>query len=67
MTEDAIQKEFSIMFHKNNCTVIQILDATEDSITAQELIENLNKLRLFSRFKFDRETAEYVRLPFSTG
>ncbi|MBR1658180.1 MAG: hypothetical protein IJ697_06915 [Synergistaceae bacterium] len=50
------------MFHKDNCNVVAIQDATEDSVTGSELVENLNKLRLFSRFRLDRETNEYARL-----
>ena len=42
--------------------MVAIQDATEDSVTGTELVENLNKLRLFSRFRLDRETLEYARL-----
>lgn len=62
ITANGLKEELSIMFHKDNCNVIEILDATEDSVTGLELVENLNKLRLFSRFRLDRETAEYARL-----
>ena len=62
LTANGTQENLSIMFHKDNCTVIDILDATEDSVTGAELVENLNALRLFSRFRLDRETDEYARL-----
>ena len=62
LTANGTQENLSIMFHKDNCTVIDIQDATEDSVTGAELVENLNALRLFSRFRLDRETDEYARL-----
>ncbi len=62
LTANGIREELSIMFHKDNCSVIAIQDATEDSVTGTELVENLNNLRLFSRFRLDRETSEYARL-----
>ncbi len=62
INENGMPENLAIMFHKDNCTVIAIQDVTEDSITGDELVENLNKLRLFSRFRLDRETSEYVRL-----
>ena len=62
LTANGTPENLSIMFHKDNCTVIDIQDATEDSVTGAELVENLNKLRLFSRFRLDRETDEYARL-----
>ena len=55
-------ESLSIMFHKDNCSVIAIQDATEDSVTGADLVANLNRLRLFSRFQLDRETNEYARL-----
>ena len=62
MDRNGNPENLSIMFHKENCSVIAIHDATEDSTTGTELVEKLNNLRLFSRFKLDRETNEYVRL-----
>ena len=62
MTENGIPENLSILFMKDNCTVIAIQDATEECVTGTELVEKLNKLRLFSRFSLDRETAEYARL-----
>ena len=62
LTANGIPEALSIMFHKDNCNVVAIQDATEDSVTGSELVENLNKLRLFSRFRLDRETNEYARL-----
>lgn len=62
MDRNGNPENLSIMFHKDNCSVIAILDATEDSTTGAELAEKLNNLRLFSRFRLDRETHEYARL-----
>ena len=62
MDVNGVPESLSIMFHKDNCSVIAIQDATEESVTGAELVEQLNKLRLFSRFELDRETKEYARL-----
>ena len=62
MTENGSPENLSILFTKDNCTVIAIQDATEESITGAELAEKLNKLRLLSKFYLDRETVDYARL-----
>lgn len=62
MDANGVPESLSIMFHKDNCSVIAIQDATEDSVTGPDLVANLNRLRLFSRFQLDRETNEYARL-----
>ena len=62
MDANGTPESLSIMFHKDNCSVIAIQDATEDSVTGPDLVANLNRLRLFSRFQLDRETNEYARL-----
>ena len=62
MNANGIPESLSIMFHRENCSVIAIQDATEDSVTGSDLVANLNRLRLFSRFQLDRETNEYARL-----
>ena len=62
MDANGVAESLSIMFHKDNCSVIAIQDATEDSVTGADLVANLNRLRLFSRFQLDRETPEYARL-----
>ncbi len=62
MNANGIPESLSIMFHRENCSVIAIQDATEDSVTGSDLVSNLNRLRLFSRFQLDRETNEYARL-----
>ena len=59
---NGMPESLSIMFHKDNCSVIAIQDATEESVTGADLAEKLNKLRLIGRFYLDRETAEYARL-----
>ena len=62
MDTNGVAESLSIMFHKDNCSVIAIQDATEDSSSGTELVAKLNNLRLFSRFQLDRETHEYARL-----
>ena len=62
MDRNGNPESLSIMFHKDNCSVIAIQDATEDSTTGAEPVVKLNNLRLFSRFQLDRETHEYARL-----
>ena len=62
ITEDGINENLSALYHRDNCNAIKIMDATEDSSTAEELAANLNRLKLFSKFTVDRETAEYARL-----
>lgn len=61
-TEDGVKENLSSLYHKDNCTVIKIMDATEESTTGAELVDSLNRLTLFSRFTLDRETSEYSRL-----
>lgn len=46
----------------SRCTRLQIEDAVEDSTTSEELIKNINHLKLFAKFSLDRETDKYVRL-----
>ena len=62
MDENGETLSLSTMFNKDNCNVIAIQDATEESVTSAELVANLNKLRLFSKYRLDRETPEYARL-----
>ena len=62
MTENGEAENLAILFHKDYCNVIAIQDATEESVTGTELVEKLNKVRLFSLFRLDRETSEYARL-----
>ena len=61
-TTDGTTESLSTMFYKNNCSIVAIQDAIEESLTGADLAERLNKLKLFSKFQVDRETAEYVRL-----
>lgn len=60
--ENGNKEDFTILFLRYNCSVMQILDVIEDSESGAELTAKLNKLKLFSIFKLDRETPEYVRL-----
>ena len=62
MNENGVVENLAIMFHKDNCSVIAIQDATEESLTGAELAKKLNDLKLFSKFQLDRETSEYARL-----
>ena len=62
MTKDGTPESLTIMFHKDNCSVIAIQDATEESVTGTELATKLNALKLFSKYQLDRETSEYARL-----
>lgn len=44
-------------------TVMDLYDAVEDSKTSDELVRNINRLKLVAGvFSVDRETTEYVRL-----
>jgi hypothetical protein len=61
-TTDGTTESLSTMFYKNNCSIVAIQDAIEESRTGGDLAERLNKLKLFSKFQVDRETPEYVRL-----
>lgn len=61
-TENGAREDMTVLFDRRFCNVIKIEDATEDSVTGAELLENLNNLKLFSKFMLDRETAEYARL-----
>ncbi len=62
LTENGIPENLATLFTKDNCTVIAIQDAVEESVTGTELANNLNKLQLLSKFYLDRETVEYARL-----
>ena len=62
MDANGVAESLSIMLHKDNCSVISIQDAVEESVTGADLVLKLNSLRLFSRFQLDRETPEYARL-----
>lgn len=52
----------SNLYYGNKCSVVQILDAVEDSKTAEELVDRLNGLDLLEKFTIDRTTDKYVRL-----
>ena len=62
MKADGINENLTSLYFKDNCSVIKIIDAIEESSTGEELSANLNKLKLFSKFYPDRETAEYARV-----
>lgn len=62
ITTDGLSENLSSLYMKDNCNAIQIEDAVEESQTGAELAANLNRLKLFSKFRLDRETTEYARL-----
>ena len=62
ITPHGLKESLSGLYNNNNCDVIMIYDTVEDSRTAEELVANMNKLKLLNKFKLDRETSEYVRL-----
>lgn len=62
MTAHGLTESLSMLYNNGNCNVIMIYDTIEDSRTAEELVANMNKLKLLNKFKLDRETPEYVRL-----
>lgn len=59
---DNIPLALSNLYFRDECTVTEILDAVEDSKTAEELAERLNNLKLFEKFVVDRKTDKYIRL-----
>lgn len=52
----------SNLYSGKRCSVVQILDAVEDSKTAEELVDRLNSFDILEKFTIDRTTNEYVRL-----
>ena len=62
ITEDGVKENLASLYQRDNCSVIKIKDTVEESSTGDELVVKLNRLKLFSRFKLDRETPEYARL-----
>ena len=61
-TANGNPESLSSLYNNDNCSVIAIQDAIEDSRTGEELVKNMNKLKLLYKFGLDRETPEYVRL-----
>ncbi|MBQ7577545.1 MAG: hypothetical protein IJT21_04655 [Synergistaceae bacterium] len=62
LTADGANENIASLYYKDNCSVIKIVNAVEESSTGEELSANLNKLKLFSKFYPDRETADYARV-----
>lgn len=60
MTSNSVPLALSNLCYKSS--VVEIYDAVEDAITANELMKNLNNLNLFEKFQIDRVTDTYVRL-----
>ena len=61
-TADGEAESLTNLYFGENCSVVNIQDAIEDSTTGAELVKKMNALKLFSKFTLDRETSEYVRL-----
>lgn len=61
-TQGGTIEALSNLCYDVRCTVIDIEDAVEDSSTSEELLRNINNLKLFDKFSLDRETDKYVRL-----
>lgn len=59
---DNVQLSLSNLYSGEECSVVEILDVVEDSKTAEELADGLNKLQLSEKFTVDRKTDQYVRL-----
>ncbi len=62
ITMHGVKENLSVLYNDDNCNVIKIYDAIEESKTGEELVTNLNKLKLLNRFSLDRDKPEYVRL-----
>lgn len=45
-----------------DANVVDLMDATEDSNTAEEFEQNISKLHIRGTFKIDRVRPQYVRL-----
>lgn len=67
MTKDCVLLSLTNLFFRNDCSVVDIMDAVEDATTAKELMNNLNSLNLFEKFQIDRVTDSYVRLVSHDG
>ena len=61
MTANRIPEALSNLTYRGTTTVMDIMDAVEDSATGAELVKRLNALDL-PRFTLDRETETYARL-----
>ena len=62
ITIHGVRENLSTLYNNDNCNVITIYDTVEDSNTSEELVSNLNRLKLLHKFTIDREKPEYVRL-----
>lgn len=62
LTRDNVPCALSNLYYGNNCSVMAICDVVEDSETAEDLMNGLNKLNLLKKFSIDRVTKSYVRL-----
>ena len=50
LTSDNVPCALSNLYYGNNCSVMAICDVVEDSETAEDLMNGLNKLNLLKKF-----------------
>lgn len=62
MTKDGTPLSLSNLYFRNESSVMEIMDVVEDATNAVELMDGLNRLNLFEKFRIDRTTDTYVRL-----
>ena len=62
ITIHGVKENLSVLYNNDNCNVITIYDTVEESSSSEELVANLNKLKILNKFALNRETPEYVRL-----
>lgn len=61
-TSNGIKEALSNLWYKNECSIVEIEDAVADSNNGTELLNQLNKLKLFGKYTLDRETDTMVRI-----
>lgn len=61
-TAGGITESLADLYYRNECSVIRIQDTVESCKTGAELVRKINALKLFEKFRLDRETPEYARL-----
>lgn len=61
-TSTGISEALCNLWYENRCSIVEIEDVVEDSMSGIELMNGLNKLNLFDKFTLDRETDKKVRL-----
>ena len=59
---NGIRESLSNLWYRDECSIVEIEDAVEDSNNGIELANKINSLKLFCKFILDRETDTKVRL-----